>query len=152
LQLSHALMGPMTQSNILFVCNQNSVRSPMAAALLRLTNTDDAQIDSAGVYEGGLDPFVEIVMKELDVEMNGHEPKTLREIDIGSFDRIIALTPEAAIAIRERAPDAPIEFWEVENPSEERGGRNAVIDAYRRVREELAERLKARFPQFYKKP
>ncbi len=142
----------MTQSKILFVGNQNSVRSPMAAALLRLNDADNAQIDSAGVYEGGLDPFVEIVMGELNVDMNGHEPKTLKSVDIGEFDRIIALTPEAALAIRESAPDACIEFWDVENPSEERGGRNAVLDAYRRVREELQERLRARFPGLHKKP
>ena len=142
----------MTSKNILFACNQNSVRSPMAAALLRLENIDGVQIDSAGVYEGGLDPFVEIVMNELGVDMNVHEPKTLSGVDIMGFDRIIALTPEAAIAIRETASEASIEFWDIENPSEERGGRNAVIDAYRRVRDEIADRLQARFPEFYEKP
>ncbi len=124
----------------------------MAAALLRLRDTNGAQIDSAGVYEGGPDPFVQIVMKELGVETNGHEPKTLKGVDIETFDSIIALTPEAAIAIRERAPDASIEFWDVENPSEERGGRDAVVDAYRRVREDLSDRLRARFPEFHQKP
>lgn len=142
----------MSQPNILFVCNQNSVRSPMAAALLRLQDGLPAQIDSAGVYEGGLDPFVECVMKEIEVDMNAHEPKALDSIDIARFDRIIALTPEAAIALRERAPEACIEFWDVENPSEERGGREAVVDAYRRVREELSDRLRQRFPEFYEKP
>lgn len=142
----------MTKKNILFACNQNSVRSPMAAALLRLQNGVGARIDSAGVYEGGLDPFVEIVMNELGVDMNVHEPKTLSGVDIMAFDRVIALTPEAAVAIRDKTPDAAIEFWDIENPSEERGGRNAVIDAYRRVRDAIAERLQARFPGFYEKP
>lgn len=145
-------MEPMTQKNILFVCNQNSVRSPMAAALMRMRELNGANIDSAGLYEGGFDPFVEIVMKELNVEMNKHAPKTLSGVDIGAFDRIIALTAEAALAIRESAPDACIEFWDIENPSEERGGRNAVLEAYRGVRDELAARLRDRFPDFHEKP
>lgn len=145
-------MGLMTQKNILFVCNQNSVRSPMAAALMGLRELNGATIDSAGLYEGGFDPFVEIVMKELNVEMNKHAPKTLSGVEIGAFDRIIALTPEAALAIRESAPDACIEFWDIENPSEERGGRNAVLEAYRGVRDELAARLRDRFPEFHEKP
>ena len=142
----------MTEQNILFACNQNSVRSPMAAALLRLQNGGSARIDSAGVYEGGLDTFVEIVMKELGVDMNAHEPKTLSGLDLMAFDRIIALTTEAAVSIRERAPQATIEFWDIENPSEERGGRDAVIDAYRRVRDTLSEQLQAQFPELYEKP
>ena len=145
-------MEPMTPQNTLFVCNQNSVRSPMAAALMSAHNSAGARIDSAGIYEGGFDPFVEIVMKELDVEMNAHAPKTLIGVDIGAFDRIVALTPEAALAIRASAPDACIEFWDIENPSEERGGRNAVLDAYRRVRDALAEKLRERFPEFHENP
>lgn len=121
----------------------------MAAALLRLRQKGDVKIDSAGVYEGGLDPFVEIVMKELDVEMHDHEPKSIDDVDLTSFNRIIALTPEAATALRERCPEACIEFWDVENPSEERGGRAAVIEAYTRVRDEIGKRLAERFPDIY---
>lgn len=137
---------------ILFVCNQNSVRSPMAAALLRLHQAAAAQVDSAGVYEGGLDPFVEMVMGELGVNMHEHEPKALEDIDLGAFNRIIALTPEAATALRRAAPEACIEFWDVENPSDERGGRDAILEAYRRVRDELTKRIHGRFPELLKKP
>lgn len=121
----------------------------MAAALLRLHQKNDVQIDSAGVYEGGLDPFVEIVMKELGVDLHDHEPKSIDEIDLNQFNRIIALTPEAAAALRERCPDACIEYWDVENPSDERGGRSAVVEAYTRVRDEISKRLRDRFPEIY---
>ncbi|MAW79468.1 MAG: low molecular weight phosphatase family protein [Parvularcula sp.] len=140
----------MTKS-VLFACNMNSVRSPMAAALLRLEAGDRLKVDSAGVYEGGLDPFVEIVMRELGVAMEGHEPKTLSEVDLGNFDVVVALTPEAAIEARKRLPRAAIEFWDIENPSEERGGRDAIIAAYARVRDELRQKLTRRFPEIYEK-
>ncbi|NOX81393.1 MAG: low molecular weight phosphatase family protein [Alphaproteobacteria bacterium] len=125
----------------------NSVRSPMAAALLQRSGGDRVSVDSAGVYEGGLDPFVEIVMDELGVSMAGHEPKTLAGADLSKFAVVIALTPEAAVEARRLAPDGTIEFWDIENPSDERGGREAVIDAYRRARDELSGRLCERFPE-----
>lgn len=138
--------------SVLFACNMNSVRSPMAAALLRRQAGDAVKIDSAGVYEGGLDPFVEIVMGELGVSMHDHEPKTLDDVDLSKFDVVIALTPEAAIEARRHLPRASIEFWDTENPSEERGGRDAIISAYRGVRDALTEKLRRRFPEFHEKP
>ena len=140
----------MTQS-VLFACNMNSVRSPMAAALLRLRG-GDIRVDSAGVYEGGLDPFVELVMGELGVSMGGHEPKTLTDVDLGKVDLLIALTPEAAAEARRFLPRDSIEFWDIETPSEERGDRDALLEAYRRVRDALSARLKARFPELQEKP
>lgn len=140
------------KKSVLFACNMNSVRSPMAAALLKLDAGNRVRVDSAGVYEGGLDPFVEMVMAELDVAMQGHEPKTLANVDLESFDVVIALTPEAAVEARRRLPRAAIEFWDIENPSEERGGRDAIVAAYARVRDDIRRRLARRFPDLYEKP
>ncbi|GJL95912.1 MAG: protein-tyrosine-phosphatase [Hyphococcus sp.] len=141
----------MTQS-ILFACNMNSVRSPMAAALLQLNGAGDFKVNSAGVYEGGLDPFVEMVMGELGVAMDSHEPKMLTDVDLTKVNLIVALTPEAAVEARKLMPREAIEFWDVENPSEERGGRDAILESYRRVRDDLAKRLQARFPDLHEKP
>ena len=138
----------MTQS-ILFACNMNSVRSPMAAALLRQFGKGDFSVDSAGVYEGGLDPFVEIVMQEKGVSMDDHEPKSLSEVDLSHFDVVVALTPEAAVEARRHLPRKSIEFWDTENPSDERGGRDAIIASYQRVRDSLEERIRRRFPELH---
>ena len=134
---------------ILFACNMNSVRSPMAAALLRQAAGDRAIVDSAGVYEGGLDPFVEIVMKDLGVSMEHHEPKAIADVDLSDVEAVVALTPEAAVEVRRYLPRESIEFWDIENPSDERGGRDAIIAAYQRVRDQLAEKLRRRFPDLY---
>lgn len=138
----------MTQS-ILFVCNMNSVRSPMAAALLKRQADGSANVDSAGVYEGGLDPFVEIVMQEMGVSLQNHEPKTLSNVELDNVDVIVALTPEAAVEARRFLPREKIEFWDIENPSQERGGRDAILEAYRGVRDELKRRLHARFAEIH---
>ncbi len=135
---------------VLFACNMNSVRSPMAAALLLLEGGEG--VDSAGVYEGGLDPFAEIVMREIGASLDGHEPKTLADTDLSRFEAIIALTPEAAVEARRLAPDKTVEFWDVENPSDVHGGRDAIVDAYRRVRDQLRGKLRERFPEICKNP
>ncbi|MFQ5562496.1 MAG: low molecular weight phosphatase family protein [Parvularculaceae bacterium] len=141
----------MTKS-VLFACNMNSVRSPMAAALLRAAAGDRLAVDSAGLYEGGLDPFAEAVMAEIGVPMGDHAPKRLAALDARAFDVMVALTAEAAEEVRRLAPEKRIEFWPIENPSQEEGGREEVIAAYRRARDAIREKLVARFPEFFEKP
>ena len=82
--------------SVLFACNMNSVRSPMAAALLKARAGGRIKVDSAGVYEGGPDPFVEIVLAEINVPLEGHQPKPMRALDLEKFDLVVVLTPEAA--------------------------------------------------------
>lgn len=138
--------------SILFVCNQNSVRSPMAAALLHAAAGARLQVDSAGVHEGGLDPFAAAVLDEIGVGLTGHEPKALHALDLAAVDLAIALTPEAAGELRKILPRERIEFWDIENPSGAIGGRAAILDAYRAVRDALSRRLAAKFKDIYQKP
>lgn len=138
--------------SVLFACNLNSVRSPMAAALLRAETRGSVKVDSAGVYEGGLDPFVEKVLAEIGVSLEGHEPKTMRALDLAKFDLTVVLTPEAAAEARRYLPRERIEYWPIDNPSEARGGQEDILDAYRAVRDDLRKRLAARFPELRQKP
>ncbi len=130
---------------VLFVCNMNSVRSPMAAAILAGQRAPGIAVDSAGVYEGGADPFVGAVLDEIGVSLGDYEPKALSDIDVARFDVLIALTPEAAAEARRLLPADRIEFWPIDNPSDVRGGEDELFRAYRAVRDELAERIRARF-------
>jgi protein-tyrosine-phosphatase len=133
--------------SVLFACNMNSVRSPMAAALLRAQAGAELAVDSAGVWEGGPDPFVEIVLAEIGVAADGGGPKTMRQLDLAKFDIAIVLTPEAAGEARRYLPRERIEYWPIDNPSEVYGGREEILAAYRAVRDELQRRLAARFPR-----
>ncbi len=145
-------MTPVTPKSVLFVCNMNSVRSPMAAAILSNRVRGAFRVDSAGVYEGGLDPFVESVLGEIGMSLGDYEPKALGDIPLDKFELVIALTPEAAAEISRHVSRERIEFWPIDNPSAALGGRNAVMDAYRAVRDELAGRIRARFPAVSEKP
>jgi len=138
--------------SVLFACNLNSVRSPMAAALLRAEAHGAIKVDSAGVYEGGLDPFVEKVLAEIGVSLEGHEPKAMRALNLAAFDLVVVLTPEAAAEARRSLPREKIEYWPIGNPSDSRGGTEDVLVAYRAARDDLRKRLAARFPDLHQKP
>ncbi len=141
----------MTRS-VLFVCNMNAVRSPMAAALLRARAGEGRLVDSAGVYEGWLDPFVQAVMQEEEISLDDHEPKAMKKIDMSGFEVVIALTQEAAGEARRFVPAERIEIWDLPNPSDERGDREEVLAAYRAVRDALKTRIAERFDEIEGKP
>ena len=141
----------MTRS-VLFACNMNSVRSPMAAAILAADAQGRIAVDSAGVYEGGLDPFIEGVLTEIGVSLGDYSPKAMHDIDLDTFDLAIVLTPEAAGEARKFLPREKIEFWDIANPTDIRGGRDELLAAYRGARDALRAKIRARFPEIYQKP
>jgi protein-tyrosine-phosphatase len=120
----------------------------MAAALLRASAGNGARVESAGVYDGGgADPFVEAVLGEIGIALETQPPRRLSALDLSRFDAVIALTAEAAAELRRILPRERIEFWDIANPSDAYGGREAILSAYRSVRDSLRERLAARFPE-----
>lgn len=133
----------MTERSILFVCNMNSVRSPMAEAVARKILGPDYRISSCGVYRGARDPFVEQVLKQADIPHTPHEPQEFGQCDVGSFDIVVAFTPEAAGEARRL--HGSVEFWEVENPTDTRGSELDIQHAYARLRDDLAEKVADRF-------
>ncbi|MDR3506713.1 MAG: arsenate reductase ArsC [Caulobacteraceae bacterium] len=133
---------------VLFACNFNRVRSPMAQALVRLIYGDRVYVDSCGLKpEGEIDPFVVIVMDELGADLSRHQAKSFDDLRDGSFDVVVSLTPEAqhrAVEMsRGRAVD--IEYWPTTDPTLVEGSREARLEAYRATRDELRARILARF-------
>ncbi len=131
--------------SVLFVCNMNSVRSPMAALLMAGAVEGDMKIDSAGLYPGWLDPFTQEIMSEVGISMDGYTTKRLSDIEPDKFDLVVAMTPEAAGEIRRLVPKEKLEFWPIDNPSTETGAREEVLAAYRGVRDEILEKITRRF-------
>jgi protein-tyrosine-phosphatase len=135
---------------VLFACNLNRVRSPMAAALLRRRFAGRIFIDCCGLRpdEPAVDPFAAAVMAELGEDLSAHRAKSFDELEDGSFDLIISLTPEAHHRAAEmaRARSVDFEYWPTPDPTLETGSRDQRLDAYRRMRDELDLKLRERFP------
>jgi len=122
----------------------------MAAALARGMLPVALHVASAGVRKGELDPFAVAAMAEVGIDIGQHQPITFEELedwDGLDFDLIITLAPEAhhkAIELTHRLA-AEVEYWPTADPTAIEGNREQRLDAYRAVRDQLVERLRARF-------
>jgi protein-tyrosine-phosphatase len=148
--VAHFHLDPADIGAVLFACTMNSVRSPMAAALLRQRWGGRIFVDSCGVRKGGEpDPFAEVVMDEVGLDLNRHHAKTFAELEDGSFDLVISLSPEAQHGAVElsRGRATELEYWPTFDPTIAEGSREQRLDAYRRVRDELERRIAERFPR-----
>ena len=133
---------------VLFACNLNTVRSPMAAALLRRLTGSRIRVDSCGLLPADdIDPFVLPVMSELGLDLGDHCPKSFETATQDPFDLVISLTPEAQARAVEAAPAAgfAVEYWPMPDPTLETGAREQRLDAYRGLRDHLDRSLRERF-------
>ena len=132
---------------VLFACNMNAIRSPMAAAILRFLAGKRIYVRSAGVRAGEADPFAIAVMDEIGIDISKHRPLSVEELEDTSFDLIVTLAPEAHHKALEftRTMAVDVEYWPTIDPSAASGNREQILAVYRAVRDQLFERIKARF-------
>ncbi len=139
---------PEMPSAVLFMCTYNAVRSPMAESLLKQLHNTRIYVDSAGLRKGEVDPFVVEVMDEIGIDLSRHRPKTFEDLEDDSFDEIIALSPEAMHHAVEmtRVMACDTMLWNTFDPTILEGSREARLDGYRQVRDQLKRRIEERFP------
>jgi len=132
---------------VLFACTLNAVRSPMAAAMLKHLTRGGIYIESAGVRAGELDPLAVEVMGEIGLEIAKHKPRRFEDLEDGSFDLVVTLSPEAQHKAVEltRTAATQVEYWPTMDPTAVDGSREQRLMAYRAVRDQLMRRLKQRF-------
>jgi uncharacterized protein (UPF0262 family)/protein-tyrosine-phosphatase len=146
LQTAGSTAAPVTPAapRVLFVCTRNAVRSPMAEALLQRRGM--SRVASAGIITGdAVDPMAAAAMREIDIDLSGHQGRVFSEIGPANFDVVIALSPEASAALSDIPAGITVEHWEIEDPTIAEGNREAQLDAYRRVRQALEDRIGRRF-------
>jgi protein-tyrosine-phosphatase len=135
---------------VLFACGLNSVRSPMAAGLFKRLVGPNTYVTSAGVRKDELDPFAVAALDEVGIDIAKHRPMTFEDLDEWeglNFDLIVTLAPEAhhkALEIT-RTMATDVEYWPTVDPTATEGSREQRLNAYREVRDQLTERIKARF-------
>lgn len=131
--------------SVLFVCSMNSVRSPIAAALARRLYPGRIIARSAGVRSGKADGFVHEVMEEIGIDMSVHTPHTMDELVANRFDLVVTLSPDAPEAVARRGLEMGAEeHWPTSDPSQVEGNREAVLSAYRSLRDTLQGQVRQR--------
>ncbi|MGD8327731.1 MAG: arsenate reductase ArsC [Sphingomonadales bacterium] len=138
---------PRLPRSVLFTCNENAVRSPMAEGLARAYFKRRIFVASAGIVAGQLDSFSIEVMRESGIDISHHQPKTFDDVAEEDFALIISLTPEAqhhAVELT-RTSDAVVEYWPTFDPTIVEGSRQTRLNAYGEVRDALRKRIIERF-------
>lgn len=132
---------------VLFACTLNTVRSPIAAALMQHLYGKFVYVRSAGVRAGAVDPFAAQVMEEIGIELTAHRPQRFEDLEDESFDLVITLSPEAhhRALERTRTSAVEVEYWRTLDATAYEGSREQRLGVYRQVRDELLRRIQARF-------
>ena len=142
-----------TPNSVLFCCDHNAVRSPMAEGLAKSLLGTRVFLQSAGVHsEMDIDGFSVAVCAELGVDISNHNSKSFDEIeesgeDIDSYDLIIALSPAAQRRALEYTRDfaLEVEYWPTLDPTGLAEKREEKLNAYRQTRDQLKAKIEERF-------
>lgn len=127
---------------ILILCTGNSARSQMAEGLLRHDGGDGYEVHSAGTQPGQVNPLAIMAMNEIGIDITGHRSKSVEEFIGQDFDYVITVCDNA----RESCPVFPgkAQFihWSFEDPAAAKGGEEQRLAVFRRIRDEIREKLR----------
>ena len=128
---------------VLILCTGNSARSQMAEGLLRELGGGRFEVESAGTRPGGVRPEAVEAMREVGVDISSHRSKSVEEFAGQEFDYVITVCDNA----RESCPVFPGKteriHWSFDDPAASEGTWDERLVAFRRVRDEIGERLRA---------
>jgi arsenate reductase len=122
----------MIKPKVLFLCSGNSCRTQIAEAFLRDLAGDRFEITSAGNEATPLDPEAVEAMRELGIDISGHQSKKVDPFFRERFTFVITLCDRRQAIWRQQ--------WNLENPAaiaEPEEHRQSV----RRVRDQLRQHI-----------
>jgi arsenate reductase (thioredoxin) len=127
---------------VLFVCTGNSARSQIGEAMLRDLGGGDFEVSSAGIEPKGVNPYTVRVLDEVGIDWSGARSKSVAEFMSERFDYVITVCDRA----RQTCPVFPGQHntlhWGLDDPAEVEGTDAQKLEAFRRVRTELAMRVR----------
>ncbi|MEM8632996.1 MAG: low molecular weight phosphatase family protein [Pseudomonadota bacterium] len=146
-------MARVLPSSVLFCCDHNAVRSPMAEGMMKKFYGHDTYVQSAGVKNDlEIDGFSVAVCAEMDIELARHRSRSFDEMeewgdDLSGFDLIVALSPASQRRALEltRVFHLDVEYWPILDPTGLGEGREDKLRSYRQARDQIRDRIFARF-------
>lgn len=127
---------------VLILCTGNSARSQMAEGLLRDIAGDRFEVESAGTIASFVRPQAIAAMAEIGVDISGHRSKCLDEFLETEFDYVITVCDNANETCPVFPGAAKRIHWSFDDPAEATGSEDQVAAVFRRVRDEIARRLR----------
>ena len=146
-------MSEQLPQSVLFCCDHNAVRSPMAEGIMKQFYGTDTYVQSVGVKNDlEIDGFTIAVCQELNVELSRHRSRSFDEMeewgeDLSSFDLVLALSPASQRRALEltRFYHIDVEYWPILDPTGLGETREAKLSSYRQARDQIIERLQQRW-------
>ena len=131
----------MKRTRVLFLCTHNSARSQMAEGFLRAMAGERFEAQSAGTEKTSVNPLAIKVMAERDIDLTGHTSKVYDGLLTEHWDCLITVCDDA----NERCPFVPGGVtrlhWSFEDPSRAQGSEEERLAVFRRVRDQIQQRL-----------
>ena len=142
---------------MLFCCNYNSVRSPMAEGIFKKLIERKIFVQSAGIFDTlEIDGFTVKVCDEINVKLSTHRVRSLSEMEkeggfIGSFDLVIPLTKESSEEVKKYSTysSVRIENWFVDEPLKDENDINQTLGSYRKTRDIIFNKIVKRFKDYF---
>ena len=142
--------------SILFCCDHNAVRSPMAEGIMKKLYGTGTYVQSVGVINDlEIDGFSIAVCEEIGVELSRHRSRSFDEMekwgdDLSSFDLIVALSPASQRRALEltRLFHLTVEYWPILDPTGIGESREMKLVSYRQTRDQIVNKLKEKWGQF----
>ena len=135
------------KKSVLFLCTANSSRSQMAEGIVNNLFGDKIAAFSAGTQASFVNPMAIEVMKEIGIDISGHQSKNLSEFDGQSFDYVITLCGSANETCPLYIGGTKKTHIGFDDPANAHGPKEDVLHEFRRVRDEIKERLTAFFKE-----
>ena len=142
--------------SILFCCDHNAVRSPMAEGIMKKLYGTGTYVQSVGVINDlEIDGFSIAVCDEIGVELSRHRSRSFDEMerwgdDLSSFDLIVALSPASQRRALEltRLFHLTVEYWPILDPTGIGETRETKLISYRQFRDQILSKLREKWGQF----
>ena len=142
--------------SILFCCDHNAVRSPMAEGIMKKLFGTGTYVQSVGVINDlEIDGFSIAVCDEIGVELSRHRSRSFDEMerwgdDLSSFDLIVALSPASQRRALEltRLFHLTVEYWPILDPTGIGETREMKLVSYRQTRDQILSKLREKWGQF----
>jgi arsenate reductase (thioredoxin) len=129
------------RTRVLILCTANSARSQMAEGLLRHEAGERFEVASAGTQPSRVRPEAITVMWELGIDISAQRSKSVEAFIGQGFDYVITVCDTAQQSCPVFPGQTTLLHWSIEDPAATEGDEDARLAVFRRVRDELRERL-----------
>ena len=142
-------MSKARPGSVLFCCDHNAIRSPIAEGLAKLYYGKKIFIQSAGILNDfEIDGFAISVCEEIGVKLAKHQPRSFLDMDewgdrIDSFDLVVALSETSKRKVIEATKSYAVKviYWPIFDPTVTVNRWEEKIANYRKTRDQISAKL-----------